>query len=362
MVVCHTRVLPLDAMSTVNGTELVQKIESKGKGLPPGWRREIVVRKNGMSAGKTDVYYYRYAGGHCLSIRVQFYISPFLSPCGKKFRSKPQIARFLGENADLACFDFSRAGTMADGTQRRRARDRNPQGFTRKLDQRPQVVTPAIRPLTINPLRASGPIRRTCGVIKLPVMLLSPPAGDVTLRDSVLGQQGVADQKSHSLNVVVQSHWDRRFKSLNPQDHISGKEITRKELQQQAALSKSAMPTSNSLATPLQQSISSIPSLLNSHSGVLHSTTPISASTQPSSLNSTRAVPVAMATGTTSLTGTKLLQQAQQLKALTNPSPSSSPSLSAPHIPQRVTDNDVILQEQRVQLLRQQLLAAQGGL
>ena len=253
---------------------------------------------------------------------------------------------------------------MADGTQRRRARDRNPQGFTRKLDQRPQIVPPAVRPLTINPLRASGPIRRTCGVIKLPVMLLSPPAGDVTLRDSVLGQQGVADQKSHSLNVVVQSHWDRRLKSLNPQDHISGKEITRKELQQQAALSKPAPPTNDSLATPLQQPASSIPSLLNSQSisGVLHLATPISASTQPSSLNSTRAMPVAMTTCTTPLTGTKLLQQAQQLKALTNPSSSSSPSLSAPHIPQCVTDNDVILQEQRVQLLRQQLLAAQGGL
>ncbi|XP_047426157.1 methyl-CpG-binding domain protein 2 isoform X4 [Mugil cephalus] len=62
--------------------------------LPPGWKKEEVIRKSGLSAGKSDVYYY--------------------SPTGKKFRSKPQLSRYLGNTVDLACFDF-RTGKMMPG-------------------------------------------------------------------------------------------------------------------------------------------------------------------------------------------------------------------------------------------------------
>ncbi|XP_046373652.1 methyl-CpG-binding domain protein 2-like isoform X2 [Haliotis cracherodii] len=70
-------------------------------GLPAGWKREEVVRKSGLSAGKTDVYYY--------------------SPDGKKIRSKPQLARIIGDALDLSAFDF-RTGRIIYSAVRKRLR------------------------------------------------------------------------------------------------------------------------------------------------------------------------------------------------------------------------------------------------
>lgn len=221
---------PPPPLESIDGTTTTMKPElTQVKGLPPGWKREVVVRKNGLSAGKTDVYYY--------------------SPCGKKFRSKPQIARFLGESVDLACFDFSRAGTPGDGTQRRRARDRSSK---RIIDlSRP---TPLIRPLSINPLRPSGPIRRTCGVIKLPVTLVVPPSEqDLHVKNSQLSllsieakasqqqqqqqQQGGAGGGNGGL--AVQASWERKLLGVKAYDHESGSEI---ELSSKPPLLQNGMP------------------------------------------------------------------------------------------------------------------------
>ena len=169
------------------------------------------------------------------------------SPCGKKFRSKPQIARFLGESADLGCFDFSRAGTPGDGSQRRRARDRSAKKNVEQLNKQ----VPLVRPLTNNPLRPSGPIRRTCGVIKLPVIWVAPPTDD-ELKNNVMSaplpipahpigqakppeapkpkspQQAttlVAPVGSGAAELIVPHLWENRLDGVNPCSHETGLEI-----------------------------------------------------------------------------------------------------------------------------------------
>jgi len=70
-------------------------------GLPSGWKREEIVRKSGLSVGKTDVYY--------------------MSPDGQKVRSKPALAKILGDKFDAACFDF-RAGRLLPTNVHKRIR------------------------------------------------------------------------------------------------------------------------------------------------------------------------------------------------------------------------------------------------
>ncbi|XP_075060865.1 methyl-CpG-binding domain protein 3 isoform X1 [Mixophyes fleayi] len=81
--------------------------------LPQGWKKEEVTRRSGLSAGKSDVYYYRACGKtiRIMPLRNGQDYSNGKSPSGKKFRSKPQLARYLGNSMDLSTFDF-RTGKM----------------------------------------------------------------------------------------------------------------------------------------------------------------------------------------------------------------------------------------------------------
>lgn len=76
---------------------MMDKIRTSVTALPKGWVREVVIRKSGASAGKSDVYYY--------------------SPDGKKCRSKPQMAQYLPDDFDLENFDF-RVGKYVDNGRR----------------------------------------------------------------------------------------------------------------------------------------------------------------------------------------------------------------------------------------------------
>ncbi|KAM5193025.1 methyl-CpG-binding domain protein 3 isoform 4-T4 [Mantella aurantiaca] len=81
---------PLEVQKVTGGSGMERK-RWECSALPQGWKKEEVTRRSGLSAGKSDVYYY--------------------SPSGKKFRSKPQLARYLGNSMDLSTFDF-RTGKM----------------------------------------------------------------------------------------------------------------------------------------------------------------------------------------------------------------------------------------------------------
>lgn len=91
-------------------------------GLPKGWTKEEVIRQNGMSRGKTDIYYYRYGN---LSDKMGIFSELFLelpaintafitSPSGKKFRSKPDLQRELGPSYDLTYFHYRAGKFMTD--------------------------------------------------------------------------------------------------------------------------------------------------------------------------------------------------------------------------------------------------------
>ncbi|TMS07937.1 methyl-CpG-binding domain protein 2 isoform X1 [Larimichthys crocea] len=175
--------------------------------LPPGWKKEEVIRKSGLSAGKSDVYYY--------------------SPSGKKFRSKPQLSRYLGNTVDLGCFDFRTGKMMPGKMQKNKQRLRHdPLSLAKggKLD-----------------LNTALPIRQTASIFKQPVTKVTSHPGNKVKTDPQRGTEQPRQQqevfgwhyntaagsnktRSSSENnktencLCLQLFWERRLKGLRSSD------------------------------------------------------------------------------------------------------------------------------------------------
>ncbi|XP_049593188.1 methyl-CpG-binding domain protein 2 isoform X1 [Syngnathus scovelli] len=151
----------------------MEKRRSDCPALPPGWKKEEVIRKSGLSAGKSDIYYY--------------------SPTGKKFRSKPQLSRYLGNKVDLACFDF-RTGKMMPGKLQKNKQKLRHDQLSLAKGGKPDLNT-------------SLPIRQTASIFKQPVTKITNHPGNKVKTDL----QRASEQPR-------QLFWERRLTGLRSSD------------------------------------------------------------------------------------------------------------------------------------------------
>ncbi|XP_068856053.1 LOW QUALITY PROTEIN: methyl-CpG-binding domain protein 2-like, partial [Aphelocoma coerulescens] len=119
--------------------------------------------------------------------------SPFLpSPSGKKFRSKPQLARFLGNSVDLSSFDFRTGKMMPSKLQKNKQRLRND----------------SLNPNKGKPdLNTALPIRQTASIFKQPVTKVTNHPGNKVRADP----QRLAEQPR-------QLFWEKRLQGLSASD------------------------------------------------------------------------------------------------------------------------------------------------
>jgi len=153
--------------------QILEKKKYECSSLPKGWVREEIVRKTGLSAGKVDVCYY--------------------SPGGKKFRSKPQLSRFLGESIDLSTFDF-RSGKV------------NPSLLRKNKKQRMQFDYSNNRTIR-NDASLVPPIRQTASIFKQPVTLYKTQESRVK-----------QDFKHGHQDKPKQLFWEKRLEGLKACD------------------------------------------------------------------------------------------------------------------------------------------------
>ena len=129
--------------------------------LPHGWRREEVMRKSGLSAGKIDVFYY--------------------SPDGCKVRNKHQLAKALKDRIDLSTFDYKTGKTINNN---------------------------AISKNKFEP-NLSLPIRQTASIFKQPVTVVKNHYDSKTRNDLKTGNMHEQPR---------QLFWEKRLQGLKASD------------------------------------------------------------------------------------------------------------------------------------------------
>jgi len=140
--------------------------------LPPGWKREELCRKSGLSAGKIDVLYY--------------------SPSGKKFRTKPELARALGSSVDLTYFDFQ-TGKLSSAKKDMQLKKTSQVDYGRGIRSDALLVPP---------------IRQTASIFKQPITLVKNfPDGKVK-----------SDYKHGTQERPKQLFWEKSLQGLRACD------------------------------------------------------------------------------------------------------------------------------------------------
>ena len=153
--------------------------------LPEGWKREEVKRSNGLSAGKIEVYY--------------------ISPSGKKIKSKSELAQYFGNAIDLTTFDF-RTGKI-NSSLIRKAKNRR-YGLhdysSLKIDQ--SLVLP---------------VRQTPSILKIPVKVISTQPNSTVFNCQQIkdyykkaNMTNLIEAKSDSCEKPYQVFWQKRLQGL----------------------------------------------------------------------------------------------------------------------------------------------------
>jgi len=276
--------------------------------------------------------------------------------------------------------DIATPSCAGDGTQRRRARDRT----AKKVDiLKPLAV---VRPLTNNPLRPSGPVRRTCGVIKLPVTYVRMPSPseeegkeranspDDSAKDPENPKSNLNSDSVTTVtpvSVAVPALWENRLLGVKACDYETGHDIIPPPKGTNGTSNDAKPKTGNTNRVPalkspppltgattvaslltqqLQQSLKAAVSLSSPSGAVIPSLLSHTGRVSPSLKNGqskeSHGVLVALGNKNTSTIGTGSIVRVENKQVIEN-------------LSRMVTETDLRLQEEKVRHLRQQLLAAE---